>query len=143
MNYIGDHPLNLMEKVAIVTSASSDQGAAICRELLNNNANVFGDDSVPAHKSTETSRASHFQFFQLDRRKSLTGKDALDHAARVYMKDDVDYFIDVVGEDAADTADLRKEVLAIFKQRTNGLVLTVAPVADIGIDAEQKLVGLE
>jgi hypothetical protein len=97
-------------------------------------------DSKPAHKSTETSRASHFQFFQYDPKKSVTGKDALDHAAKMYRKDDVDCFVDVVGRDAADTTDLRKEVLAVFKERGSGLVLTVAPVSDIGDEAEQKLV---
>lgn len=129
--------------VAIVTSASSEQGAAICRELLNSNANVLGIDSVPAHKSTETSRASHFQFFQYDVKKSPTGRDALDHAAKMYMKDDVDYFVDAVGADAADPTDLRKEVLAVFKERGNGLVVTVAPVSDIGEDAKEKLVSQE
>ncbi|KAH7318977.1 hypothetical protein BKA65DRAFT_556408 [Rhexocercosporidium sp. MPI-PUGE-AT-0058] len=139
MNYIGDLPLNLIGKVAIVTFASSDQGAAICRELLNSNANVLGVDSAPAHKSTETSRASHFQFFQYDPKEPLTGKDPLNHAAKMYMKDDVDYFIDVVGTDAAYTTDLRKEVLAVFKEKGSGLILTVAPVSDFGVDAEQEL----
>ncbi|KAL2060081.1 hypothetical protein VTL71DRAFT_9903 [Oculimacula yallundae] len=143
MNYIGDHPLNLIGKVAIVTSASSEQGAAICRELLNSNANVLGVDSTPAHKSTQSSRASHFQFFQYESGKDLKGRDVLEYAAKMYGKEGVDFYIDVVdGEDAANVMDgLRREVLDVFKEKSEGVVLTVVRSGNnIGREKEEKLV---
>lgn len=101
---------------------------------------MLGVDSRPAHKSTETSRASHFQFFQYEPEKPLVGSDVLDYAARMYMKDDVNYFIDVAGTIEGGTADLRTEVLQVFKQRGDGLVLTISSVKDTGSEANMELV---
>jgi hypothetical protein len=52
--------------VAIVTSASSHIGAAICRVLLRHNALVLGVDSIPIHKSLNAGAGTHFQFLQYE-----------------------------------------------------------------------------
>jgi len=56
------------------------------------------------------------------------------------MKDDVNYFIDVAGTIEGGTADLRTEVLQVFKQRGDGLVLTISSVKDTGSEANMELV---
>lgn len=128
--------------VAIVTSASSEQGAAICRELLNSNAFVLGVDSVPAHKSTETSRASHFQFFQYDAGKGASGMKVLEYANMVYMKDEVHYFVDVVKDGKAGTEDVRERVVKVMTEQGQGMVVFVGGDAEVRMilssDREQK-----
>ena len=109
--------------VAIITSASSSLGAAICRSLLNSNALVLGLDTVPAHKTTSASGGSHFQFLQYDGKKGLgDGNDILEKLRSVFLKDEVDFWIDVAGE-------LRigglKEVVNGMSERGDGLVLSV------------------
>jgi len=117
MNYTGDHQLNLIGKgmnhescissgikfstVALVTSASTAQGATIIRALLNSNANVLGiDDNVP-HESTLSSKASHFQFLKLDLKncsfEEVSGK-VVEEVKRHFERDDVDFVVNVVGE---------------------------------------------
>ena len=71
---------------------------------------MLGVDSRPAHKSTETSRASHFQFFQYEPERHLAERNVLEYAGNMYMKDDVDYLVYVVGGEQEGTADL-KEIL--------------------------------
>jgi NAD(P)-dependent dehydrogenase (short-subunit alcohol dehydrogenase family) len=151
MNFIGSHPLNLIGKgmctshsrssyslsisltkpnptVAIITSASSSLGAAICRSLLNSNALVLGLDTVPAHDTTSASGGSHFQFLQYDEKKGLgDGNEILEKLRSVFLKDEVAFWIDVVGE-------LRigglKEVVEGMSERGEGLVLSVVGDAE-------------
>jgi hypothetical protein len=114
MNYTGPHPLNLIGKgmntthsppsltlfpltkqtVAIITSASS-LGASVCRALLNSNTLVLSLDTVPAHKTTNASGESHFQFLQYD---EGDGSEVLEKLRCVFLKDEVDFWTDVVGE---------------------------------------------
>jgi NAD(P)-dependent dehydrogenase (short-subunit alcohol dehydrogenase family) len=158
MNFIGSHPLNLIGKgtyttrslpsphilpltkpnptVAIITSASSSLGAAICRSLLNSNALVLGLDTVPAHKTTSASGGSHFQFLQYDAKKGLEdGRVILEKLRSVYLKDGVDLWIDVVGEGKGELEiGGLNEVIEGMSEREEGLVLSV--VGDVGREVE-------
>lgn len=68
----------------------------------------------------------------------------LDYINRMFLKEGVDYFIDVVtGNNTTDTADLRQAAVKALTRRGEGLVLTVAVGANLDEDSETKLVGLD
>ncbi|KAF8847916.1 hypothetical protein BDZ45DRAFT_754408 [Acephala macrosclerotiorum] len=95
MNYVGDHPSNLVGRVTIATSASSTPRAAICRSLLHSNAFVLGVDSSPAHSTTVASIGSHFQFLQYDAERGLNGRKAVGKVKMAYQKDEVDFMVHI------------------------------------------------
>jgi NADP-dependent 3-hydroxy acid dehydrogenase YdfG len=84
--------------VAIVTSASSATGAAICRSLLNSNAFVLGIDRDTPHHSTRSSRASHFQFLRCDASDPFLSAEIIKAVKKFFEKEEVDFLITVAGE---------------------------------------------
>jgi len=127
--------------VAIVTSAASPTGAAICRELLNSNANVLGVDNVPAHKTTSFSKGSHFQFLRCEGNSVLDGPELVEYAKKVYMRDNIDFLIDVLGETSVGSGFL-EPVIEIMQDQGGGMVLGVVPPELTDLAKEKKVVCL-
>lgn len=114
-----------MITVAIVTSCSSTQGAAICRALLNTNAFVLGIDREVPHESTQSSKASHFQFLKSSALDVDEG-EAILKAVSFHFKTEgpPDFLVHVVREgDGKGELGRMKSVLDGMSVRGKGLVL--------------------
>lgn len=129
MNYVGEHPLNLLSTLAVVSSASTSTGAAICRALLNSNALVLGVDSDEPHPSTQSSRASHFQFLKYapeDSEKVCFKGSVVRDAEKKFGREGIDVLV-VVKEEGSDMGlNGMRDVVDFMKgQEEGGLVITV------------------
>ncbi len=85
---------------------------------------MLGVDSVPGHKTTNSNKGSHFQFFQYLDDSLPDGQELVEYAKRVYLRDNIDFFIDVLGG-----SDVGKEALGevvnVMRGQGYGLVLSV------------------
>ena len=59
---------------------------------------MLGLDCVPAHKTTNSNKGSHFQFFRYPEGSAPEGPELVEFVKRVYLRDNVDFFIDVFSE---------------------------------------------
>jgi hypothetical protein len=85
---------------------------------------VLGVDSVPAHKTTNSNKGSHFQFFQYCEEALPDGRDVVEFAKEVYLRDNVDFLIDVLGERDVGMV-MVGEVVEVMRGQGHGLVLSV------------------
>jgi hypothetical protein len=80
--------------------------------------------SVPAHKTTSSNKGSHFQFFRYREESLPDGRDIVEFAKRVFLRDGVHFYIDLIGE-----KDVGKgvwgEVVEGMRGQGHGLVLNV------------------
>lgn len=124
-----------------MTSAASPTGAAICRELLNSNANVLGIDSIPAHQTTNAQLGSHFQFFKYSQGSSHEGKDIIEHAKEMYTRDNIDFLIDVItGETEDSVVEIIRELVNVMQTQGEGLVLNVLAGNAKDVNTEKQAV---
>jgi hypothetical protein len=109
-----------------VTSCSRTQGAAVCRALLHANAFVLGTDREVPHASTQSSRASHFQFLRSSALDVDAGEAVLNAVGYHFKEGPPDFLVDVVGEmDGNGELGRIKAVLNGMSVRGKGLVLNV------------------
>ena len=85
---------------------------------------MLGVDSVAAHKTTSSNMGSHFQFFRYRKELLPDGRDIVEFAKRVFLRDDVHFFIDLVGEKDAGKGVLG-EVVEVMRGQGHGLVVSV------------------
>jgi len=117
MNYTATHPLNLIGKVAVVTSASTPLGAAIIRALLNSNAFVLGLSTSPPHQTTSFTVASHFQFLCIGLEEENVGEKVLEVVRKRFGRDEVDFVVcvDVNDEECDEAVGDEKDVVEELK----------------------------
>jgi hypothetical protein len=89
--------------------------------LLNCNAKVLGVDSVPAHKTTSSNKGSHFQFFRYGGEALPDGREIVEFAKRVFWRDGVHFYMDIIGEKDVGKGVLG-EVVEIMRGQGHGLV---------------------
>jgi hypothetical protein len=85
---------------------------------------VLGVDCASAHKTTNSNKGSHFQFFQYQDGSLPDGRDIVEFAKRVYLRDNVDFLVDVIGEWDVGKGVVR-EVVEAMRGQGLGLVLSV------------------
>jgi hypothetical protein len=129
MNYTGDHPLNLLSTLAVITSASFTTSAAICRALLNSNALVLGVNSREPHPSTQSSKASHFQFLRYeggDCGKVRFKGSIVREAERGFGGVGVDVLVVVKGDgEGGVRLEGMRDVVDVMKSEGRGLIVNV------------------
>ena len=89
---------------------------------------MLGVDNIPAHKTTSFSKGSHFQFFQYDNDSVLQGEELIEYAKKVYLRDNVDFLIDVLGETNVGSVFL-KSIMNLMQEHRGGMVLSVLPTS--------------
>jgi hypothetical protein len=85
---------------------------------------VLGLDCVPAHKTTNSNKGSHFQFFRYPEGSAPEGPEVVEFVKRVYLRDNVDFFIDVLGERHVGKG-VEGEMVEVMREQGHGLVLSV------------------
>ena len=85
---------------------------------------MLGLDCVPAHKTTNSNKGSHFQFFRYPEGSAPEGPKLVEFVKRVYLRDNVDFFIDVFSERGVGNG-VVGEVVEVMREQGHGLVLSV------------------
>jgi hypothetical protein len=113
--------------VAIVISAASRTGAAICRELLSRNASVLGIDSVPLQKEGPFNGDSSFLFVRYEANAVPSGSEVVQVAQEIFKSERIDWLINVVEETEDPKGILQPtgRILAVMEERRSGLLLNV------------------
>lgn len=127
-----------------MTSAASKTGAAICRELLNSNANVLGIDSVSLREELGfLKEESSFIFMECKSNAAPSGAEVANTAHEHFKLDRIDWLINIVDEveNPERTSPPTGQILAVMEGKRSGLVLNVVGGSvDKGAPEETMLV---
>ncbi|KAE9382088.1 hypothetical protein N431DRAFT_476783 [Stipitochalara longipes BDJ] len=123
-----ENKINLTGKVAIVTSAASKTGAAICREFLNSNASVLGIDTVSFQGEFGfLKEASSFLFLEYGSHAVPSGAEVANAAKEQFKSDRIDWLINIVDEkqNSEENPQPVGQVLSVMEEKRTGMALNV------------------
>ncbi len=131
--------------VAIVISAASPTGTAICRELLNNKIFVLGLDVASRQREELFKGESSFKLVEYEASGVPSGVEVAQAAMSLSKSNRIDWLINIIDDtrNPGESPHPTRQILAIMEERRNGLLLNVVGESiNKGAPQEIMLVGL-